>query len=56
MCELDERRIREAAKLPPRVMRGAGEAASREEARKAVDGLALISDRGRDSNSAEDLD
>jgi len=56
MCELDERRIRETAKLPPRVTRGAGGTASREEAHRVMERVALMPDRERDPRSTEDLD
>lgn len=48
MSEIDERRIAELAKEPPRVLgrRGAASAAAREEARRVLEWQALI--RGRE--------
>ncbi|MGW3121396.1 hypothetical protein ACWDBW_30305 [Streptomyces sp. NPDC001107] len=56
MCEVDGRRIKEAAKLAPHVVRGAGGAAPREEARKVMKLLALMPESGRDPHAVEDLE
>ncbi|MDQ0990770.1 hypothetical protein [Streptomyces sp. V3I7] len=49
MSELDERRIEELAKLPPRVVRGSGGLAARGEARKVLEWQALMSRDAQES-------
>lgn len=56
MCEVDERRIKELAKLPPHVVRGAGMPAAQEEARKVLEHLALMPRQGRDSCRGDGAD
>ncbi|MEU0722774.1 hypothetical protein [Streptomyces sp. NPDC006140] len=53
MCEVDERRIKELAKLPPRVLLGTDRSAARKEARKVVESLGLIRAEGQGSGRRE---
>jgi hypothetical protein len=49
MSEVDEARIKELAKLPPKVLRGADGPAVQEVARKVVEILALIPSEKQDA-------
>ena len=54
MSEFDERRIKEWAKEPSRVLRGKGGPAAREEARKVLEWQALMRGEPRDPRSSAD--
>ncbi|GGP99796.1 hypothetical protein [Streptomyces mutabilis] len=54
MSEFDERRIKEWAKQPSRVLRGKGGPAAREEARKVLEWQALMRGEPQDPRSSAD--
>jgi hypothetical protein len=52
MSEIDERRIAEIAKEPPRVLRSAPDGAAREEAHRIVETMALMRKQRRGTGAA----
>jgi hypothetical protein len=56
MCEVDEQRTKELAKLPLRVLGSRGGPAALEEARKVLELLALISREEQDPRREEGAD
>ncbi|MFI9391930.1 hypothetical protein ACIG53_13715 [Streptomyces bauhiniae] len=54
MSEVDEQRIAELAKQPPRVLRGCSGPGARSEARKVVEVMALMSREVRGEQSEGD--